>query len=201
MSYFGAGPDHGVAEDDSFFAYADAKTTADVALAQSDLDWTILRPSGLTLDAATGRIATSLDGATKGSVSRAPLPSPWSRPRPWAGPALAGCHRRVQQRRDTRRRGVGGVRTDFGIARAADASGHTRAGDLLGTPLNLSPEQALGRPATGASDLYALGVVGDEMLSGDQTVRQTDADRHRDEPHPRGPSPLPADVPEGCWPV
>ena len=56
--------------------------------------------------------------------------------------------------------------TDFGIARAADASGHTRAGDLLGTPSYLSPEQALGRPATGASDLYALGVVGHEMLSG-----------------------------------
>jgi len=71
VSYYGAGPDHGVAEDDSFFAYADAKTAADAALAQSDLDWTILRPSRLTLDPATGRIATSLDGATKGSVSRA----------------------------------------------------------------------------------------------------------------------------------
>ena len=47
--------------------------------------------------------------------------------------------------------------TDFGIARAVDASGHTRAGDLLGTPSYISPEQALGRPATGASDLYALG--------------------------------------------
>jgi uncharacterized protein YbjT (DUF2867 family) len=71
VSYFGAGPDHGVAEDDSFFAYADAKTAADAALAQSDLDWTILRPSRLTLDAATGRIATSRNGTTHGSVSRA----------------------------------------------------------------------------------------------------------------------------------
>ena len=71
VSYFGAGPDHGVAEGDSFFAYADAKTAADAALTQTDLDWTILRPSGLTLDAATGRIETSRDGATKGSVSRA----------------------------------------------------------------------------------------------------------------------------------
>ena len=33
VSYFGAGPDHGVAEGDSFFAYADAKTAADAALA------------------------------------------------------------------------------------------------------------------------------------------------------------------------
>ena len=56
--------------------------------------------------------------------------------------------------------------TDFGIARAGDAAGHTRAETLLGTPSYISPEQALGRPATGASDLYALGVVAHEMLCG-----------------------------------
>ncbi|MEO6511727.1 MAG: SDR family oxidoreductase [Nocardioides sp.] len=71
VSYFGAGPDHGVAEDSSFFAYADAKTAADAALAASELDWTILRPSALTSDAGTGRIETSLGGATTSSVSRA----------------------------------------------------------------------------------------------------------------------------------
>jgi serine/threonine-protein kinase len=48
--------------------------------------------------------------------------------------------------------------TDFGIARALDASGHTRHGELLGTPNYISPEQVLGQPATAASDLYALGV-------------------------------------------
>jgi eukaryotic-like serine/threonine-protein kinase len=86
--------------------------------------------------------------------------------------------------------------TDFGIARAADASGHTRAGDLLGTPSYLSPEQALGRPATGASDLYALGVVGHEMLSGakpfDKPTPIATAMCHLHEP----PPPLPEDVPE-----
>ena len=71
VSYFGAGPDHGVGEGESFFPYADAKSVADAELARSDLDWTILRPSSLTADAATGRIETSLDGATKGSVTRA----------------------------------------------------------------------------------------------------------------------------------
>ena len=76
--------------------------------------------------------------------------------------------------------------TDFGIARAADASGHTRAGDLLGTPSYISPEQALGRPATGASDLYALGIVGHEMLCGAKPFDKPTPDRHRDEPHPRG---------------
>jgi serine/threonine-protein kinase len=86
--------------------------------------------------------------------------------------------------------------TDFGIARAADASGHTRAGDLLGTPSYISPEQALGRPATGASDLYALGIVGYEMLRGakpfDKPTPIATAMSHIHEP----PPPLPDDVPE-----
>ena len=56
--------------------------------------------------------------------------------------------------------------TDFGIARAVDGSGNTQTGEVLGTPHYLSPEQALGEPATGASDLYALGVVAHEMLTG-----------------------------------
>jgi serine/threonine-protein kinase len=86
--------------------------------------------------------------------------------------------------------------TDFGIARAADASGHTRTGDLLGTPCYLSPEQALGRPATGASDLYALGIVGHEMLCGakpfDKPTPIATAMSHIHE----APPPLPDDVPE-----
>ena len=56
--------------------------------------------------------------------------------------------------------------TDFGIARAVDGSGHTATGEVLGTPHYLSPEQALGEPATGASDLYSLGVVAHELLTG-----------------------------------
>jgi serine/threonine protein kinase len=86
--------------------------------------------------------------------------------------------------------------TDFGIARAVDASGHTRAGDLLGTPSYISPEQALGRPATGASDLYALGVVAHEMLCGAKPFEKptpiATAMSHLHEP----PPPLPDDVPE-----
>jgi serine/threonine protein kinase len=86
--------------------------------------------------------------------------------------------------------------TDFGIARAADASGHTRTGDLLGTPSYISPEQALGKPATGASDLYALGVVGHEMLSGSKPFEKptpiATALSHLHE----APPPLPDDVPE-----
>ncbi|MGH2916914.1 MAG: serine/threonine-protein kinase, partial [Solirubrobacteraceae bacterium] len=54
---------------------------------------------------------------------------------------------------------------DFGIARMA--SEDTIAGDdLFGTAAYLSPEQALGREATGASDRYALAVVAFELLAG-----------------------------------
>lgn len=57
--------------------------------------------------------------------------------------------------------------TDFGIAHMRDDSKYkTRTGIMLGTPYYLSPEQALGKPVTGASDLYSLGVVLYEMLCG-----------------------------------
>ena len=56
--------------------------------------------------------------------------------------------------------------TDFGIARAADGVGITRTGAVMGTPQYLSPEQAEGKPATPASDVYALGVVAFECLAG-----------------------------------
>ena len=96
--------------------------------------------------------------------------------------------------------------TDFGIARALDAIGHTRVGEMLGTPNYISPEQALGQPATGASDLYALGVVGHEMLTGqrpfDRGTPIATAMSHVNEP----PPPLADDVPEDlrpwsppCW--
>jgi uncharacterized protein YbjT (DUF2867 family) len=69
VSYFGAGPDHGVPPDEPFFAYADAKQAADEHLRASGLDWTVLGPSRLTLEPATGRIATG-PGVVKGHVSR-----------------------------------------------------------------------------------------------------------------------------------
>ncbi|WP_156689082.1 SDR family oxidoreductase [Mycobacterium sp. Marseille-P9652] len=67
VSYFGAGPDHGVPEDNSFFPYAEAKAAADAHLRTSDLRWTVLGPGRLTLEPATGRIAL---GEGKGEVSR-----------------------------------------------------------------------------------------------------------------------------------
>jgi eukaryotic-like serine/threonine-protein kinase len=56
--------------------------------------------------------------------------------------------------------------TDFGIARAANAVTLTRSGEVLGTPQYISPEQAEGKPATSASDVYSLGAVAFECLAG-----------------------------------
>jgi eukaryotic-like serine/threonine-protein kinase len=57
---------------------------------------------------------------------------------------------------------------DFGIARRLDdlAGEVTPAGEIFGTPTYLAPEQIEGRPTTPATDLYAVGVVLFEMLSG-----------------------------------
>ena len=49
--------------------------------------------------------------------------------------------------------------TDFGIARTLSEEGLTMDGRVLGTTDYVSPEQALGQPVTGQSDLYSLGVV------------------------------------------
>ena len=69
VSYFGAGPDHGIDPDDGFFAYAEAKAAADAHLRASGLAFTILAPSRLTSEPATGLIDTGADAGT--SVSRA----------------------------------------------------------------------------------------------------------------------------------
>ncbi|MET3175416.1 UNVERIFIED_ORG: serine/threonine protein kinase [Arthrobacter sp. UYCu721] len=56
--------------------------------------------------------------------------------------------------------------TDFGIARLADQVPLTQTGQVMGTAQYLAPEQATGQTATGASDIYALGVIGYECLTG-----------------------------------
>ncbi|MCB5273399.1 Serine/threonine-protein kinase PknA [Arthrobacter sp. SO5] len=56
--------------------------------------------------------------------------------------------------------------TDFGIARLADQVPLTQTGQVMGTAQYLAPEQATGQLATGASDIYALGVIGYECMTG-----------------------------------
>jgi eukaryotic-like serine/threonine-protein kinase len=55
---------------------------------------------------------------------------------------------------------------DFGIARSLDGTVLTQQGTVLGTAAYLAPEQAAGEPATAASDLYALGAVLYQLLTG-----------------------------------
>lgn len=69
VSYFGAGPDHGVDPDNGFFAYAEAKAAADAHLRASGVEYTILAPSTVTDDDPTGLIETAAPSGT--SVSRA----------------------------------------------------------------------------------------------------------------------------------
>ncbi|WP_423182977.1 protein kinase domain-containing protein [Arthrobacter sp. NyZ413] len=56
--------------------------------------------------------------------------------------------------------------TDFGIARLADQVPLTQTGQVMGTAQYLAPEQATGQTATGSSDIYSLGVIGYECLTG-----------------------------------
>ena len=61
---------------------------------------------------------------------------------------------------------TGAKLTDFGIARSVDRTSHTMDGQVLGTAHYLSPEQALGEQVGPPSDIYGLGVLAHEMLSG-----------------------------------
>lgn len=56
--------------------------------------------------------------------------------------------------------------TDFGIARLADQVPLTQTGQVMGTAQYLAPEQATGQTATGSSDIYSLGIIGYECLTG-----------------------------------
>jgi serine/threonine-protein kinase len=89
--------------------------------------------------------------------------------------ALAYAHRQTVVHRDIKpdnillEQGSGrALVADFGIARlvAAPREGDSGEGRLVGTPEYMSPEQALGEPVDGRSDLYSLGVVGYYALSG-----------------------------------
>jgi serine/threonine-protein kinase len=86
--------------------------------------------------------------------------------------ALEAAHQRGIVHRDVKSQNIlldpdGGAKlTDFGIARSGGDDALTQGGRVMGSTDYVSPEQALGREVTGQSDLYSLGVVLYEALTG-----------------------------------
>ncbi|HEX5294415.1 MAG TPA: serine/threonine-protein kinase, partial [Streptosporangiaceae bacterium] len=87
--------------------------------------------------------------------------------------------------------------TDFGIAHATGSAPLTRPGALMGTPAYLAPEQVTGGHATPATDLYALGIVAYQCLTGRPPFTGPPvvvALAHQERPLPPLPPSVPRDV-------
>ena len=87
--------------------------------------------------------------------------------------------------------------TDFGIAHAVGSTPVTSTGMVMGTPGYIAPERVSGAQAGPASDLYGLGIVAYECLTGSQPFRGGALDvaiAHRDRPLPPLPVSVPAEV-------
>lgn len=89
---------------------------------------------------------------------------------------------------------------DFGIARSVDGQALTSTGQVLGTADYLSPEQAMGHSVGPATDIYALGVLAHEMLTGtrpfDRGAPIATALAHVQDPPPPLPEGTPDDLAE-----
>src|SRR5205814_113388 len=97
------------------------------------------------------------------------------------GRALAYAHKKEIVHRDIKPDNImfdehgHAVVTDFGIAKAASGGKLTGTGMSIGTPHYMSPEQAKAQPLDGRSDIYSLGVVGYQCLTGGVSFDGEDA--------------------------
>jgi len=109
--------------------------------------------------------------------------------------ALAAAHEAGVIHRDLKPENVlikpdGGVKVvDFGIAQieGPEATRLTRAGSMLGTPAYMAPEQLLGQTVDGRADIYALGIVFSEMLSGRHPLQRVEGRGNTSNVHLTGP--------------